>query len=112
MKKKMCPQCGSENITFNPWLGQIWTCQHCGYRGPIDLTEDGKLDEKDKRILRYIKEDLKNENPERKKDGNYKKYLVMILAVMILILIVGPLYGLIAGFLFLIYSVWDEFLKR
>ncbi len=111
MKKKICPQCGSENITFNPWLGQIWTCQRCGYRGPVDLTEDGKLDEKDKKILRDIKEDLKNEKPKRKKDDNYKKYLVMILAVMILILIVGPLYGLAIGFLFLIYSVWDEFLK-
>jgi len=111
MKKKICPQCGSENITFNPWLGQIWTCQHCRYRGPVDLTEDGKLDEKDKKVLENIKEDLKSEKPEIKKVDNYKKYMVMFLAVIILILMIGPLYGLVIGFVFLIYSVWNEFIR-
>lgn len=108
MKKKTCPQCGSENITFNPWLGQIWTCQHCGYRGPIDLTENGKLDEKDKKILKDIKDDLKNEKPGRKKDNNQSKYVIMFLAVIILILMVGILYGLVGGIILFLYSYLES----
>jgi len=102
MKKKICPQCGSDNITFNPWLGQIWTCQHCGYRGPLDLVEDGRLNEKEKKMLEDIKKDLKNEKQETKVDDSYKKYLIMFLAVIILFLIVGVAYGLIGGVYFFI----------
>jgi len=110
----MCPQCGSENITFNPWLGQMWTCQHCGYRGPVDLIEDGKLDEKDKKILADIKKDLKNEKiikSKIKKDDNYKKYLIMVLAVIILILMVGSIYGLLGGIVLFLYSAWSSHRK-
>lgn len=104
--KISCPNCGSNNITFNPWLGQIWTCQHCGYRGPVELTEDGEPSEKDKKLLEEIKEEIKNEKPSAKGDGRYKKYLVMVLAVVISILLVGT-YGLILGFILLLYSIGD-----
>jgi len=32
---KICPQCGSPNIVSLFWLGDIYECRNCGYRGPI-----------------------------------------------------------------------------
>jgi hypothetical protein len=114
MKKKVCPQCGSENLTFNPWLGQIWTCQHCGYRGPLDLVENGKLDEKDREILKDIREDLKEHKikQETKKESHYAKYTTMLLAVVILILMIGLFYAFAAGVIIFFYSIWNDYIKK
>jgi len=30
-----CPKCESNNLNYLPWLGQIWQCNNCGYRGAI-----------------------------------------------------------------------------
>jgi len=30
-----CPKCKSENLNFLPWLGMIYECKDCGYRGPL-----------------------------------------------------------------------------
>ena len=32
-----CPKCRSEDITYLPWIGQLWECKKCGYRGPLVL---------------------------------------------------------------------------
>lgn len=43
MKKKelifsmQCPKCENEKLNYLPWLGQIWECRKCGYRGPLAL---------------------------------------------------------------------------
>jgi len=41
MSAKKCPKCGSENMSYTPWLGQFWQCKDCGYRGQLflDITE-------------------------------------------------------------------------
>jgi len=35
MNIKRCPLCKSDSINYQPWIGQMWVCQNCGYRGPI-----------------------------------------------------------------------------
>lgn len=30
-----CPKCKSTSIKFLPWLGMIYECKDCGYRGPV-----------------------------------------------------------------------------
>lgn len=37
----ICPKCRKEQLLYKPWLGQIWECRSCGYRGPLFL-EKGK----------------------------------------------------------------------
>ena len=32
-----CPKCKSEDIIYLPWIGQLWECKKCGYRGPVFL---------------------------------------------------------------------------
>lgn len=33
-----CPKCKSKDMNFLPWLGMIYECRNCGYRGPIAVT--------------------------------------------------------------------------
>ena len=40
MKLKICPKCKSKNLKYVPWLGQIWICKSCGYKGPLIIEED------------------------------------------------------------------------
>jgi DNA-directed RNA polymerase subunit RPC12/RpoP len=37
---KICPKCGSENLNYEPWLGEIYECRDCGYRGVLVIEED------------------------------------------------------------------------
>ncbi|MEM5772803.1 MAG: hypothetical protein QXL86_01070 [Candidatus Aenigmatarchaeota archaeon] len=37
-----CPNCKSRNIKFMPWLGMIYECKDCGYRGPIAIKKKTK----------------------------------------------------------------------
>ncbi len=30
-----CPNCRKPTMIYVPWLGQMWSCQSCGYQGPI-----------------------------------------------------------------------------
>jgi hypothetical protein len=110
-KKISCPKCGSENMTYNPWLGQIWSCQHCNYRGPVDFVEGGPSKE-DEKLLREIEEEIKNEKPGAKKDSKTKKYAVMILALVIALMMVPWIFVVAAGFILLAYSIWNDFLKK
>lgn len=32
---KICPQCGSKNLNYVPWLGEIYMCRECGYKGAL-----------------------------------------------------------------------------
>lgn len=32
---KICPRCRKQALLYLPWLGQIWDCRNCGYRGPL-----------------------------------------------------------------------------
>ncbi len=41
---KFCPKCGSKNLNYLPWLGEIYECRDCGYRGPL-VVEDGEIAE-------------------------------------------------------------------
>ena len=34
-----CPKCGNERANFIPWLGIMWECKKCGYRGPLGLSD-------------------------------------------------------------------------
>jgi O-6-methylguanine DNA methyltransferase len=38
---EMCPKCKKESLNYIPWLGQLWQCNNCNYRGPVflELTE-------------------------------------------------------------------------
>lgn len=40
MGVKICPNCKSNNISFDPWMGQMWTCRKCNYRGPLVVDEE------------------------------------------------------------------------
>lgn len=33
--QKQCPKCKSKNLMLLPWLGLIYQCKKCGYRGPV-----------------------------------------------------------------------------
>jgi DNA-directed RNA polymerase subunit M/transcription elongation factor TFIIS len=37
---KFCPKCGSENLNYEPWLGEIYECRNCGYRGVLVIEDD------------------------------------------------------------------------
>jgi Zn ribbon nucleic-acid-binding protein len=37
MKIKECPRCKSKDLIFLPWLGLIYICRKCGYKGPLIL---------------------------------------------------------------------------
>lgn len=38
-----CPKCGSDKLRWTqPWLGKIYDCQECGYRGSL-VVQDGEL---------------------------------------------------------------------
>ncbi|HDN68447.1 hypothetical protein B6V00_04015 [ANME-1 cluster archaeon ex4572_4] len=41
---KFCPKCGSNNLNYLPWLGEIYECRDCGYRGAL-VVEDGEMAE-------------------------------------------------------------------
>ena len=32
-----CPACRSKKMNLLPWLGIIYECPKCGYRGPVAL---------------------------------------------------------------------------
>lgn len=32
---KQCPRCKSKKLIFLPWLGLIYQCKKCGYKGPV-----------------------------------------------------------------------------
>ncbi len=34
-KELACPNCGSKRLVYLPWLGQIYECKDCGYRGSL-----------------------------------------------------------------------------
>lgn len=46
-----CPRCGNPRIHYWPWLGQMWNCRACGYRGAL-VVED--LSVKMRQLLRRI----------------------------------------------------------
>ncbi len=46
-----CPRCGNPRIHYWPWLGQMWNCRACGYRGAL-VVED--LSEKMRVLLNRI----------------------------------------------------------
>lgn len=39
---KCCPRCGSKNLNYKPWLGEIYVCRKCGYQGAL-IVEDGEI---------------------------------------------------------------------
>jgi len=34
----ICPNCKKENLNFMPWLGLIYECRECGWRGPLAIS--------------------------------------------------------------------------
>lgn len=34
---QLCPRCRKQTLIYLPWLGQIWDCKNCGYRGPLAI---------------------------------------------------------------------------
>lgn len=41
---KSCPCCGSKNLNYMPWLGEIYLCRECGYNGAL-VVENGEIAE-------------------------------------------------------------------
>lgn len=41
-KIKECPKCKSRYLNFMPWLGLIYECRKCGWRGPLVITKRKK----------------------------------------------------------------------
>lgn len=31
----ICPRCKSADLLYLPWLGQLWSCRGCSYKGPL-----------------------------------------------------------------------------
>lgn len=46
----LCPKCKKE-LNYLPWLGQIWECRYCGYRGVLAVED---LERKLQRLLKKI----------------------------------------------------------
>lgn len=38
-----CPRCGSDRLNFMPWLGMVYECYDCKYRGPVAVGKIEKL---------------------------------------------------------------------
>ncbi|MEM5801855.1 MAG: hypothetical protein QXQ18_00505 [Candidatus Aenigmatarchaeota archaeon] len=38
----ICPKCKKPELKFLPWLGLIYECQNCGYRGPLKVEKENK----------------------------------------------------------------------
>lgn len=56
LKRKFCPNCGSENIKWTiPQNWSIWECFDCGYTGPVIV--------EDEEIATEIKKKYKSKNP-------------------------------------------------
>ena len=34
-----CPKCGSKDLKLLPWLGMIYECKKCGWRGVLVVKE-------------------------------------------------------------------------
>lgn len=58
---KCCPKCGSKEIKYLPWLGEIYECKDCGYQGAL-IVEDGEL-------AREIRKNA--QNSEKKEQEGY-----------------------------------------
>ena len=39
---KCCPRCGSKNLNYKPWLGELYVCRECGYQGAL-VVENGEI---------------------------------------------------------------------
>jgi len=39
MSEKKCPNCGSIDLNFKPWLGLVYTCRKCGWQGTVVVEE-------------------------------------------------------------------------
>ncbi|MHC1579849.1 MAG: hypothetical protein ACXQTZ_04280 [Candidatus Alkanophagales archaeon] len=39
---KFCPKCGSAELNYLPWLGEVYACRSCGYQGAL-VIEDAEL---------------------------------------------------------------------
>ncbi|MFQ6010317.1 MAG: MGMT family protein [Candidatus Aenigmatarchaeota archaeon] len=47
---RQCPNCRkSKFLVYKPWLGLIWECRKCGYRGPL------VIEVMEPRLLRLLK---------------------------------------------------------
>ncbi|MEM5793719.1 MAG: hypothetical protein QXS48_04395 [Candidatus Aenigmatarchaeota archaeon] len=44
MPKKVlrCAICRSKDLNYLPWLGQVYECRNCGYRGPLFIEKKKK----------------------------------------------------------------------
>jgi predicted HNH restriction endonuclease len=41
---KFCSRCRSKNLNYTPWLGEIYVCRECGYKGAV-VVENGDIAE-------------------------------------------------------------------
>lgn len=41
-KRLLCPARKSDHVNYLPWLGQIYDCPKCGWRGPLVITAEEK----------------------------------------------------------------------
>ena len=41
---KFCPRCGSKDLKYMPWLGEIYSCKDCNYQGAL-IIENGEIAE-------------------------------------------------------------------
>ena len=55
---EFCPLCGSKSLNYMSWLGEIYVCRDCGYRGAL-IVEDGEIAEALKN--KFEKEDEEKE---------------------------------------------------
>ncbi len=39
---KHCPRCGSKHLNYLPWLGEIYECRECGYRGALVIEDEDR----------------------------------------------------------------------
>lgn len=49
-----CPNCKNSNLKYLPWLGQIYECKNCSYRGPLTLED--RMQELQKLLRKIPKE--------------------------------------------------------
>jgi len=100
-----CPHCKSKNIKYDPWIGQMWRCPDCNYRGPLVIETDGDLKDniEKERILKDMKTiDLKR----RPKRLSQIIIFIMFLIVMFLVNDLIAIISLLVGTYYFISKKW------
>ena len=87
---KICPRCGSESLEYQPWLGEIYQCKDCGYRGSF-IIEDGKLSKEIRKEFKRGKRE-KAQKLTLDKKAKMREKMLKLFVISILLLLIGTVF--------------------